>query len=374
MPYALGSANRNFATATDTRLRRRVRRGRQVRRDDEPEPRPDLQHRLRAGRSRRAADQPHALQRALSGKAAVLPREPRPLRRRARTAKWICSSAGPSASTRAASCVPIKGGGRLTGKASGVNIGLLNMQTDAATARCSRRRRTISPPCGSARTCANRTTFGGIFVNRAATGDLAGDGDWNRTWGMDGRLGIGEAITFQGFAARTETPGALESEHAFSGGGEYRDAAVQDRLQLHGGRRGLQSRGRVPRAVDGVPAGVDGLPLQPEDERSDERGLPRTATARDLRELLGLRRLQGNRHRAHGRAHGLGERQLLQPGGQPAVRRPGRAVRGLPGRRRAPGTVRRVPHGVCRATPIAERPSPFPGTGTTESFSRATRT
>ena len=29
-------------------------------------------------------------------------------------------------------------------------------------------------------------------------------------------------MTFQGFAARTETPGALESEHAFSGGGEYR--------------------------------------------------------------------------------------------------------------------------------------------------------
>ena len=82
MPYALGSANRNFAAATDTNYASGLRRGRQVRRDVEPEPRPHVQHRLRAGRSRRAADQPDAVQRAVPGKAAVLPREPRPLRRR----------------------------------------------------------------------------------------------------------------------------------------------------------------------------------------------------------------------------------------------------------------------------------------------------
>ncbi len=119
--------------------------------------------------------------------------------------------------------VPIKGGGRLTGKASGINIGLLNMQTDSLLTG---ETLVTAPNNFSAvrisKDLRNRTTVGGIFVNRSATGDLAGDGNWNRTWGLDGRLGIGEEITFQGFAARTETPGALQSEHAFSGGGEYR--------------------------------------------------------------------------------------------------------------------------------------------------------
>ena len=76
---------------------------------------------------------------------------------------------------------------------------------------------------GPARTA---RAFGGIFVNRAGMGDLATDHDWNRTWGVDGRLGIGEAMTFQGFVARTETPGAVESEHAFSGSGRIPQPAV----------------------------------------------------------------------------------------------------------------------------------------------------
>ena len=54
----------------------RHRRRREVRRDAEPDRRLHLQHRLRAGRSRRAAGQPHALQPVLSGEARVLPREP----------------------------------------------------------------------------------------------------------------------------------------------------------------------------------------------------------------------------------------------------------------------------------------------------------
>jgi hypothetical protein len=120
--------------------------------------------------------------------------------------------------------VPILGGGRLTGVTSGLNVGVMNMQTDS-----------VITPEGVVQIAANnysalrvskdlrnRTNFGGIFVNRSGTGSLSPEGDWNRTWGLDGRLGIGEAITFQGFGARTETPGSLEGEYAFAGGGEYR--------------------------------------------------------------------------------------------------------------------------------------------------------
>ena len=115
--------------------------------------------------------------------------------------------------------VPIEGGGRLTGKASGMNIGLLSMQTDETLLTASNNFSAVRV----SKDLANRTTFGGIFVNRAGMGDLAPDHDWNRTWGVDGRLGIGEPWTFQGFVARTETPGAVQSEHAFSGSGEYRN-------------------------------------------------------------------------------------------------------------------------------------------------------
>ena len=55
---------------------RRRRARRQDRRDPGADRGPDLQHRLRAGRSGRAASQPHALQPVLSGEARVLHREP----------------------------------------------------------------------------------------------------------------------------------------------------------------------------------------------------------------------------------------------------------------------------------------------------------
>ena len=115
--------------------------------------------------------------------------------------------------------VPIIGGGRLSGKTNGYNVGFLNMQTDAlgvkpgnnfTVARVSRDLR-------------KRSGIGGIFINRAATGDNAGDGDWNRTWGLDGRLGAGEKFTVGAFAARTETPGLTGREHAWNTTSEYND-------------------------------------------------------------------------------------------------------------------------------------------------------
>ena len=60
----------------DERSRRRLRRRREVQHHAEPDGRPHLQHRLRAGRGRRAAGEPHALQPVLPGETRLLPREP----------------------------------------------------------------------------------------------------------------------------------------------------------------------------------------------------------------------------------------------------------------------------------------------------------
>ncbi|MGH9203049.1 MAG: DUF5916 domain-containing protein, partial [Vicinamibacterales bacterium] len=107
--------------------------------------------------------------------------------------------------------VPIRGGGRLSGKVNGVNVGVLNMQTaevgvnpgnNFSALRVSRELR-------------NRSGIGVMFVNRAATGNLSSSGDWNRTWGADARLGVGEHVTFAGFAARTETPRLIGRDYAY---------------------------------------------------------------------------------------------------------------------------------------------------------------
>jgi hypothetical protein len=113
--------------------------------------------------------------------------------------------------------VPIRGGARLSGKAAGLNIGLLDMQTEDVG-------RVAANNFGAvrvARDLPNRSSVGGIMVSRVATGSLAGHDNWNRTWGVDGKWGIGEAWTLTGFAARTETPGATDRERAFSSAVQY---------------------------------------------------------------------------------------------------------------------------------------------------------
>ncbi len=108
--------------------------------------------------------------------------------------------------------VPIKGGARLSGKASGFNVGALNMQTGDVR----------SSPANNfsvlrvSRELPSRSGVGAMFVNRKATGSLARTDDWNRTWGTDARLGLGEHFTTSAFAARTETPGLTGRDYAYN--------------------------------------------------------------------------------------------------------------------------------------------------------------
>ena len=115
--------------------------------------------------------------------------------------------------------IPIQGGARLTGKAGGVNVGLMNMQTEGVGD-------TRSNNFTAARVnkdLRNRSSLGGIFVNRAGSGD----NNFNRTFGLDGKYGIGEAITFSAFAARTETPGRTGRQSAYSSSFEFRNRVYE---------------------------------------------------------------------------------------------------------------------------------------------------
>jgi hypothetical protein len=109
--------------------------------------------------------------------------------------------------------IPIMGGGRVSGKAGKFNVGLLNMQTSdyndvVPTTNFSVARVSRDLP--------NRSSLGAIFTNRNAMGDLSQDDQWGRTYGIDGKLGIGLTTMISGFMARTETPGVEESDHAYN--------------------------------------------------------------------------------------------------------------------------------------------------------------
>ena len=114
--------------------------------------------------------------------------------------------------------VPILGGARVSGKLRDFDVGVMNMQTQDKAGVAVANNYTVASVI---REFPNRSRIGALFVNRIATGDLAGENDWNRTFGLDGKLGIGEAFTLTGFAARTQTPGLEGDEHALNARAEY---------------------------------------------------------------------------------------------------------------------------------------------------------
>lgn len=111
--------------------------------------------------------------------------------------------------------VPIVGGGRLTGRVGGMIVGLLDIQTAEVAG---------SVPAnnfGVARLIKelpNRSRVGVMLVNRQGADSAS---DYNRTFVVDGRWGIGSAVTLDAFAARTATPWLSGREHAVSFSGNY---------------------------------------------------------------------------------------------------------------------------------------------------------
>jgi hypothetical protein len=115
--------------------------------------------------------------------------------------------------------VPILGGARVSGRlASDVTIGLLNMQTEELEGIAPANNFTVARVRHD---LPNRSNVGGLFVNRQATGRLAGVDDYNRTFAVDGRAGIGQNGRIEGFVGRTQTPGLEGREHAYSISGEH---------------------------------------------------------------------------------------------------------------------------------------------------------
>ncbi len=115
--------------------------------------------------------------------------------------------------------IPILGGARLSGKVTDtVTVGFLNMQTDTLDGVAQANNFTAAR---LRRDLPNRSSVGGLFVNRQGTGSLAPANDFNRTYAVDGRWGIGQNGLVQGFVGRTETPGRTGRDHALSVSSRY---------------------------------------------------------------------------------------------------------------------------------------------------------
>lgn len=114
--------------------------------------------------------------------------------------------------------VPIDGGLRLSGKAGHYNIGLLYMGTEEVESTAPTNRFSV---VRLGRDLPNRSFLGGIAIRREGSGTYASEDDENWTYGMDGRWGIGDKATIEGFVARTRTPGIEEDEYAWRLAGQY---------------------------------------------------------------------------------------------------------------------------------------------------------
>ncbi len=118
--------------------------------------------------------------------------------------------------------IPIDGGLRMSGKVgSNTNVGLLYMSADSVEGEAPQNNFAVVRVNQELK---NRSSIGAIFVNRDGDGSFggvdAGD-DYNRTYGLDGRWGIGDDTILSGYVAKTDTPDLDGKEYAFEMRGDY---------------------------------------------------------------------------------------------------------------------------------------------------------
>ncbi len=106
--------------------------------------------------------------------------------------------------------VPIIGGARVSGKIHNTNIGFLNMITDdRQDLGIEKNNFTVARINHQ---LAQRSSIGALVVNRQSL-DTAEN--YNRTFALDGKWGLGKKATISGFYAKTETPGEEMNEQSF---------------------------------------------------------------------------------------------------------------------------------------------------------------
>jgi hypothetical protein len=127
--------------------------------------------------------------------------------------------------------LPIDGGLRLSGKVGRhTNVGLLHMRSAAVEGEAPENDFSVAR---INQELPNRSSLGMIFINRegdGSFGDIPESDDYNRTYGIDGRWGIGDDLMLSTYIAKTDTEGLTERDHAFELRSNYNSEKWFNRL------------------------------------------------------------------------------------------------------------------------------------------------
>lgn len=120
----------------------------------------------------------------------------------------------------------IRAGGRITGRVGGTTIGALQMLTEDQPGVQRAQSFTVAR---ALREVGRRSRVGVIGVQRITPSNVD---DYNRTYGVDGRLGLGDAWTIDLWGSRTETPRRSGDDLAWSGRAAYLTRNWNNNLRL----------------------------------------------------------------------------------------------------------------------------------------------
>jgi hypothetical protein len=112
--------------------------------------------------------------------------------------------------------VPIRGGGRITGKAGAYSIGVLNIQSDEEVAADARP--TNFSVLRIKRDIFRRSNIGVLYTRRDET---RGDRGAGETFGIDALYSASRSVNLNGYVARTRTPGIQGDDASYLGHFDY---------------------------------------------------------------------------------------------------------------------------------------------------------
>ena len=108
--------------------------------------------------------------------------------------------------------VPIKGGGRISGKIGQTNVGILNMVTDEISDQ-NIYENNFSVARVNHDFNNSRSSLGVVYVGKNEMGDS--NKHYNNVYAIDGKLGLGKKADITGFFSKSDSPGIDSSDHSF---------------------------------------------------------------------------------------------------------------------------------------------------------------
>jgi len=137
--------------------------------------------------------------------------------------------------------IPIKGGGRISGRTAGLNVGALHIQTDGLLDGSDRNSYSVARV---AKELPGRSRIGGMFADRRS--DVAGDD--NQTYALDAQVGLGDQLTLTSYLAQTQTPGLTDADVAWDLTGSLSTRSLTSNATIQQiGENFSPDVGRVPR-------------------------------------------------------------------------------------------------------------------------------